>query len=80
MDDGVFAHQKTAYAILMTKPDTEKLTALHRRMVEAQRALILEANAAEHLPPSSVLGRIADLDGAIMAVESMLEEASGNDQ
>ena len=51
-----------------------KLVALRKRLVEAQRGLILHAAETDTLPTSSALRQIADLESAIVATETMIEE------
>ena len=52
----------------------QKLIALRKRLVDAQRGLILIAADTEALPTSSALRQIADLENAIVATETMIEE------
>lgn len=51
-----------------------KLAALRRRLVEAQRGLIMQAADIETMPPLNALRQIADLESAIVATETMMEE------
>ena len=54
-----------------------KLIALRKRLVEAQRGLILQAAETETIPTSNALRQIADLESAIVATETMIEEERG---
>ena len=51
-----------------------KLIALHARLIAEQRALLLQAAEAGTSPSSGALARTADLEGAILAIETMIEE------
>ena len=51
-----------------------KLIALRKRLVDAQRGLLLMAAETETLPTSNALRQIADLENAIVATETMIEE------
>ncbi|WP_170015061.1 hypothetical protein [Starkeya sp. ORNL1] len=51
----------------------EKLTALRARLLRAQHELIVSAADAGTIPSDNALRKIADLEVAIGAVESMLE-------
>ncbi|MDX7951104.1 hypothetical protein P7D22_07910 [Lichenihabitans sp. Uapishka_5] len=51
-----------------------KLVTLRKRLVEAQRGLLLVAAEAEAMPTYSALRQIADLESAIVATETMIEE------
>jgi hypothetical protein len=57
-----------------TMTDREKLDTLHRRLLDEQRRMILAAANVDALPSSAVLGRLADLELAIAAVEAMIED------
>ena len=54
----------------------QKLDALRARLVQAQRSLILAAAETDAIPSDNALRKIADLEVAIGAVETMLETAS----
>lgn len=54
----------------------QKLEALRARLVQAQRSLILAAAETDAIPSDNALRKIADLEVAIGAVESVLETAS----
>ncbi len=61
---------------MATSPDEimqEKLTALRARLLRAQRELIVSAADAGTIPSDNALRKIADLEVAIGAVESMLD-------
>ena len=51
-----------------------KLIALRKRLVDAQRGLIMQAADADALPSTNALRQIADLESAIVATETMIEE------
>ncbi|MCW6507664.1 hypothetical protein [Lichenifustis flavocetrariae] len=51
-----------------------KLIALRKRLVEAQRGLILQAAETETVPAAGALRQISDLESAIVAIETMIEE------
>jgi hypothetical protein len=51
----------------------EKLRALHSRLVDAQRKLILEVAELASLPSDNTLRKIAALESAIAATEVMIE-------
>ena len=55
----------------------QKLIALRKRLVDAQRGLIMQAADAEVMPSSSALRQISDLESAIVATETMIEEERG---
>lgn len=60
---------------MATKTDTErKLLALRKRLVDTQRGLLMLAADTEAMPPSNALRQIADLESAIIATETMIEE------
>jgi hypothetical protein len=52
----------------------EQLQALLDRLKNAQRELLLQCAQADTLPSDKTLRKIADLEGAISAVEMMLGE------
>lgn len=52
----------------------QKLIALRKRLIEAQRGLILQAANAGALPSSNALRQIADLESAIVATDTLIEE------
>lgn len=54
-----------------------KLIALRKRLVEAQRGLIMQAANADALPSANALRQIADIESAIVATETMIEEERG---
>lgn len=54
-----------------------KLVALRKRLVDVQRGLLLQAAEAETVPTHSALRQIADLESAIVATETMIEEQRG---
>ncbi len=54
-----------------------KLVALRKRLVDVQRGLLLQAAEAETVPTHNALRQIADLESAIMATETMIEEQRG---
>jgi hypothetical protein len=54
-----------------------KLIALRKRLVEAQRGLLAQAANVEALPSVGALRQIADLESAIVATETMIEEERG---
>lgn len=54
-----------------------KLIALRKRLVDAQRGLILQAANADALPAANALRQIADIESAIVATETMIEEERG---
>lgn len=51
------------------------LTHMQARMAEEQRALILRAAEADMLPPFGAISHIASLEGALDAVDALLEQA-----
>lgn len=51
----------------------DKLTTLRARLLRAQRDLIVSVADAGTIPSDNALRKIADLEVAIGAVESMLE-------
>lgn len=51
-----------------------KLVALRKRLVDAQRGLLLQAAETETVPTHNALRQIADLESAIVATETMIEE------
>ena len=55
----------------------QKLIALRKRLVEAQRGLILQAANADAVPSSNALRQISDLESAIVATDTMIEEERG---
>lgn len=55
----------------------QKLIALRRRLIDAQRGLILQAANADSLPSSNALRQISDLESAIVATDTMIEEERG---
>ena len=58
----------------MKDPATNaKLEALRKRLVDAQRRLILEAAELAFLPPDGALQKIAVLESAIAATEVLIE-------
>lgn len=56
----------------------QKLIALRKRLVEAQRGLIMQAASADAIPSANALRQIADLESAIIATETMIEEERDN--
>lgn len=54
-----------------------KLIALRKRLVDAQRNLIMQAANADALPSANALRQIADIESAIVATETMIEEERG---
>jgi hypothetical protein len=54
---------------------TSKLDALKKRLIDAQRALIIQAAESETLPSDNALRKIADLEVAIGAVEALTDES-----
>jgi uncharacterized protein (DUF1778 family) len=52
----------------------EKLQSLSSRLKAYQHKLIEEAAAAANLPPDSVIMKIAALENAIVAVETLIAE------
>ena len=54
-----------------------KIEALHRRLVDERRKVVETAADSDTLPPARYLGYLADLDGAIVAVEAVLEDRTG---
>lgn len=54
--------------------DLAPLNALHERMSAQQRALIMQAATADILPSSGALAQIAGLEGALGAVDTMLDQ------
>ncbi|MCW6513237.1 hypothetical protein [Lichenifustis flavocetrariae] len=54
--------------------DVNKLRHLHRRLADERRNALLAAAEIEAIPPSRLLARISDLDGAVAALEAVLEE------
>lgn len=54
--------------------DLAPLNALHERMSAQQRALILQAATADILPSSGALAQIAGLEGALGAIDTMLDQ------
>ena len=52
----------------------QKLIALRKRLIEAQRGLILQAANAGALPSLNALRQIADLESAIVATDTLIEE------
>lgn len=57
-------------------PNRVKLQSLYSRMADEQRALLLQAADVEPLPSFGALRYIASLEGAIEAVEAMMDERS----
>ena len=55
----------------------EKLKALRARLLTVQRELITVAAKAGTIPSDNSLRKIADLEIAIGAVETMIEDQSG---
>lgn len=55
----------------------QKLIALRKRLVEAQRGLIMQAANADTIPSFNALRQIADLESAILATETMIDEERG---
>ena len=55
-----------------------KLIALRQRLVDAQRDLIMQAAEANAVPSALALRKIADLESAIVATETMIEEERSN--
>lgn len=55
----------------------QKLIALRKRLVDAQRALILQAANADTLPSANALRQIAELESTIVATDTMIEEERG---
>ena len=53
---------------------TAKLNTLHSRMAEHQRTLIMHAAEIGLLPSASALDQIAQLEGALGAVDAVIEE------
>ena len=51
-----------------------KIEALYHRLVDERRKVVETAAESAALPPARFLGYLADLDGAIVAVEAVLEE------
>ena len=51
-----------------------KIRALYRRLVDERRKAVETAADCDALPPVKFLAYLADLDGAIVAVEAVLEE------
>ena len=56
---------------------SKQLDILHSRLAERQRSLILLAADTDLLPPANTLSQIASLEGALGAVDMMLEAAEG---
>ena len=52
----------------------EKVEALYHRLVDERRKVVESAAESTALPPAKFLGYLADLDGAIVAVEAVLED------
>ena len=52
----------------------EKVEALYHRLVDERRKVVETAAESAALPPAKFLGYLADLDGAIVAVEAVLED------
>lgn len=61
----------------MTTNTEQKLIALRRRLVDAQRDLILQAAQSETLPSANALRKIAELESTIVATDTMIEEERG---
>lgn len=53
------------------------IEALYHRLVDERRKVVETAAESAALPPARFLGYLADLDGAIVAVEAVLEERTG---
>lgn len=51
-----------------------EIEALHRQLVEERRRVVEIAAQSGVLPPSNLLAYLANLDGAALAVEAVLEE------
>ncbi len=67
----VSAHEGSSVAAMIVE---RKLVALRKRLIEAQRGLIIHAAETDTIPTSSALRQIADLESAIVATETMIEE------
>jgi len=55
-----------------------ELIALSRTLKAAQRDLIVSAARSGKLPPDGVIRKIAELESAIIAVDTMIGEADGD--
>ena len=51
-----------------------EIEALHRQLIEERRRVIEIAAQSGVLPPTNLLAYLANLDGAALAVEAVLEE------
>lgn len=51
-----------------------KIEALHRQLVEERRRVVEIAAESGALPPANLLAYLANLDGATLAVEAVIEE------
>jgi hypothetical protein len=58
----------------MTKTEKEDLAALADRLAAAQRELILNAAKSTALPSDKALGKIADLEVVIGAVQGLIDD------
>lgn len=54
-----------------------ELVELSKRLKEAQRELILKAAQGGKLPPDGVIRKIAELESAIVAVDTLIGEGDG---
>ena len=51
-----------------------EIEALHRQLVEERRRVVEIAAQSGAIPPANLLAYLANLDGATLAVEAVLEE------
>ena len=54
-----------------------KIEALYRRLMDERRKVVETAAESCVLPPAKLIAYLADLDSAIVAVESVLEDRTG---
>jgi len=58
-------------------PATAELESLRKRLLSAQREIIAAAALSSVMPSDNALRKIADLEVAIGAVETMIDERRG---
>ena len=55
-----------------------EIQALHRQLIEERRRVVGIAATSGVLPPTNLLAYLANLDGAALAVEAVLEEQTSD--
>ena len=57
-----------------------KIVALQQRLAAERRRIVLVAAESDSLPPAKFLSHLANLDGAVLAVEAVLDERESGDR